>query len=108
MRQVPVVFTSKVASDILAIFEFEKKINGVLKAREIVKALTAEGKSLGVALRHRIGEELDGWEGPPAREIHKDVCLHGDYEIHYEIVPAYEPIPTGIAILRVWDTRQDR
>ncbi|WP_010098612.1 type II toxin-antitoxin system RelE/ParE family toxin [Burkholderia ubonensis] len=105
---IPVVFTSKAASDMLTIFEFEKKLNGATKAREIIKALNAEAKSLGVTLRHRIGEELDGWEGPPAREVHKDVCLHGDYEIHYELIPAYEPIPTSVAILRVWDTRQDR
>jgi plasmid stabilization system protein ParE len=105
---VPVVFTSKAASDLLTIYEFEKMLNGATKARETVKALNGEAKSLGVQLRHRIGEELDGWEGPPAREVHKDVCLHGDYEIHYEIIPAYEPSPASIAILRVWDTRQDR
>jgi len=105
---IPVIFTSKAASDMLTIFEFEKRINGAGKARDIVKALNAEGKSLGVHLRHRIGEELEGWDGPPAREIHKDVCMHGDYEIHYEIIPAYEPIPTSVVILGVWDTRQDR
>jgi plasmid stabilization system protein ParE len=105
---IPVLFASKAASDLLTIFEFEKKINGAIKAREIVKALNAEGKSLGANLRHRIGEELEGWEGPPAREVHKDVCLHGDYEIHYEVIPAYEPTPSSVVILRVWDTRQDR
>ncbi|WP_053570366.1 type II toxin-antitoxin system RelE/ParE family toxin [Caballeronia cordobensis] len=105
---IPVLFTSKSASDLLTIFEFEKKINGAKKGREIVKALNAEARSLGANLRHRIGEELDGWEGPPAREVHKDICLQGDYEIHYEIMPAYEPVPTSIVILRVWDTRQER
>lgn len=105
---VPVVFTSKAGSDLQNIFEFEKMINGAPKAREIAKALTAEAKGLGIQLRHRIGEELDGWEGPPAREVHKDICLGGEYEIHYEIIPPYEPNPTSIAILRVWDTRQDR
>lgn len=105
---IPVVFTSKAASDMQTIFEFEKMLNGAGKAREIVKALNEEAKSLGVRLRHRIGEELDGWEGPPAREVHKDICLHGDYEIRYELIPAYEPTPTSVVILRVWDTRQDR
>lgn len=105
---IPVIFTSKAASDLLAIHEFEKLINGAPKAREIIKALSVEARSLGTTLRHRIGEELEGWEGPPAREVHKDICLGGSYELHYEIIPAYEPTPTSIAILRVWDTRQDR
>ncbi|MDR5784589.1 type II toxin-antitoxin system RelE/ParE family toxin [Caballeronia sp. LZ065] len=105
---ITVLFTSKSASDLLTIYQFEKKINGAKKAREIVKALNAEARSLSANLRHRIGEELDGWEGPPAREVHKDICLQGDYEIHYEIMPAYEPVPTSIVILRVWDTRQER
>jgi hypothetical protein len=62
----------------LAIFAFEQKFNGASKAQEIIKAQNAEGKSHCVTLRHRIGEALDGREGPPAREVHKDVCLHGD------------------------------
>jgi hypothetical protein len=77
------------------------------KARQVVKDLPMQVRKLGVENRHRIGEELDGWEGPPAREVHKDICLGGDYEIHYEIIPAYD-IPTLISVIRASDTRQDR
>lgn len=108
MKTITVTLTSKAASDLLAILQFQTRIHGPAKAQDIVKALTVEARVLGRQLHHRIGEELDGWEGPPAREVHKNICLHGDYEMHYEIVPAYEPDPTGIVVLRIWDTRQDR
>ncbi|MDR5826044.1 hypothetical protein [Caballeronia sp. LZ043] len=44
---IPVLFTSKSASDLLTIFELEKKINSASTAREIVKALNCEARSLG-------------------------------------------------------------
>jgi hypothetical protein len=31
-----------------------------------------------------------------------------DFEMHYEVTPAYAETPTMIALLRVWDTRQER
>ena len=40
--------------------------------------------------------------------MHKWVCLNGEDEIHLEIIEAYAAKPTMIAILRVWDTQQDR
>jgi plasmid stabilization system protein ParE len=105
---VPVRVTSKAMSDLGNIADHVKKYNDAATARKVVKALLNEAGKLGLDHHHRLGEELDGFEGPPAREVHKWVCLNGEYEIHLEIIEAYAAKPTMIAILRVWDTQQDR
>jgi plasmid stabilization system protein ParE len=105
---VPVELTGKAMSDLAQIAEHIKFHNDVFAARTVVKALLAEAKKLGEDHYHRLGEELDGYDGPPPREVHKWVCLGGRYEIHLEIKPAYAEPPDTIFVLRVWDTRQDR
>ncbi|BBQ03767.1 hypothetical protein BSFA1_88950 (plasmid) [Burkholderia sp. SFA1] len=105
---VKVLPTTKAMSDLSVIAAHVKKYNDAATARKIVNALLDEAERLGQDYFHRIGEELDGYDGPPAREVHRWVCLAGRYEIHYEILPAYAEEITAVAILRVWDTRQDR
>jgi hypothetical protein len=105
---IPVKPTSKAMGDFANIAAHVKAYNDAVAARKIVKMLLDEAERLGEDRYHRLGEELDGYEGPPPREVHKWVCLHGRYELHYEVVPAYADVPTLIALLRVWDARQDR
>jgi plasmid stabilization system protein ParE len=105
---VKVLPTSKAMFDLSAIAAHVKKYNDAAIARKVVNALLDEVERLGQDHFHRIGEELDGYDGPPAREVHRWVCLAGRYELHYEVLPAYADEPIAIAILRVWDTRQDR
>jgi len=105
---VPVELTSKAMSDVAQIADHVKLYNDATVARKVIKALLAEAKKLGEDHHHRLGEELDGYDGPPPREVHKWVCLGGRYEIHLEIKPAFADPPTTIFVLRVWDTRQDR
>jgi plasmid stabilization system protein ParE len=105
---VKVLLASKAMSDLGAIAAHVKKHNDAAAARKLVDALLNEAERLGDDHFHRIGEELDGYDGPPAREVHRWVCLAGRYELHYEVLPAYAEEPAAIAILRVWDTRQDR
>jgi plasmid stabilization system protein ParE len=105
---VPVGLTSKAMSDLAQIADHVKLYNDVTAARKVIKALLAEAKTLGEDHHHRLGEELDGYDGPPPREVHKWVCLGGRYEILLEIKPAYAEPPAKIFVLRVWDTRQDR
>jgi plasmid stabilization system protein ParE len=85
---IKVIPTSKAMSDLGVIVEHVKRFNDAATAR--------------------LGEDLDGYYGPPAREVHRWVCLAGRYELHYEVLPPYAEEPTTIAILPVWDTRQDR
>ena len=105
---VHVELTNRAASDIAAIREFLKLLVSAEKAARVIKALLDTAKKLGTPGEHRIGEALDGYDGPPAREVHKNVLLGGAYEHYYEIIPAYAVKPDKIVILRVWDTRQDR
>lgn len=105
---VRVELTNRAASDIAAIRDFLKSLASAEKATRLTKALLDTAKKLGTSGEHRIGEALDGYDGPPAREVHKNVVLGGAYEHYYEIIPAYAVKPDRIAILRVWDTRQDR
>jgi len=105
---VKVLPTSKAMSDMALIVEHVRKFNNGATARRIVNALFDEAERLGQDHFHRLGEELDGYDGPPAREVHRWVCLAGRHELHYEVLPAYAEEPSTIAILRVWDTRQDR
>ncbi len=105
---IPVWPTGKAMVDLANIAQHVKTFNDGGVARKVVKALLNEADKLGEDHHHRLGEELDGYEGPPPREVHKWVCLHGRYELHYEVTPAYADIPTMIALLRVWDTRQER
>jgi plasmid stabilization system protein ParE len=103
-----VVLTGKAVADFEGIARHVTKYGNAVTARRIVKALLAEARRLGQDHFHRLGEEVDGHDGPPAREVHRWVCLAGRYELHYEVLPAYSDNPTSIAILRAWDTRQDR
>jgi plasmid stabilization system protein ParE len=105
---VQVLPTSKAISDLSVTAAHVKKYIDAATARKVVNALLDEAERLGQDHFHRIGEELDGYDGPPAREVHRWVCLAGRYELHYEVLPAYAEEPAAIAILRVWDTRQDR
>lgn len=105
---VKVLPSSKALLDLALIAEHVKKFKDGTAARHIVNALLDEAERLGQDHFHRLGEELDGYDGPPAREVHRWVCLAGRYELHYEVIPAYSEEPTAIAVLRVWDTRQDR
>jgi plasmid stabilization system protein ParE len=105
---IKVLPTSKAMSDLSVIAAHVKKHNDAAAARRIVNALLDEAERLGQEHFHRLGEELDGYDGPPAREVHRWVCLAGRFELHYEVLPAYAEEPAAIAILRVWDTRQDR
>jgi hypothetical protein len=89
---VPVELTGNAMSDLAQIADHVKLYSDVTVARKVVKALLAEAKKLGEDHRHRLGEELDGYDGPPPREVHKWVCLGGRYEIHLEINP-HTPIP---------------
>jgi plasmid stabilization system protein ParE len=103
-----VVFTSKATSDLEGIARHVEKYNDTATARRTIHALVAEARRLGQDHYHRLGEELDGYDGPPAREVHRWVCLARRYELHYEVLPPYAEDPTTIAILRAWDARQDR
>jgi plasmid stabilization system protein ParE len=105
---VKVVLTSKAMSDLEIIANHVRKFNDAIAARKVVGALLDEAERLGQDHFHRLGEELDGYDGPPAREVHRWVCLAGRYELHYEVVPPYAEEPAAVAVLRVWDTRQDR
>ncbi|HDR8994457.1 TPA: type II toxin-antitoxin system RelE/ParE family toxin [Burkholderia vietnamiensis] len=104
---IKVLPTSKAMSDLEVIRQHVKTYNDAATARKTVNALLDEAERLGQDHFHRLGEELDGYDDPP-REVHRWVCLDGRYELHYEVLPAYADEPTTIAILRVWDTRQDR
>lgn len=105
---VPVKPTGKAMGDLAAIAAHVRTYNDAVAARKAVKSLLNEAERLGEDHHHRLGEELDGYDGPPPREVHKCVYLQGRYELHYEVIPAYADTPTLIALLRVWDTRQDR
>jgi plasmid stabilization system protein ParE len=98
---IKVIPTSKAMSDLQVIAQHIKTFNDAATARKTVNALLDEAERLGQDHFHRLGEELDGYDDPP-REVHRWVCLH------YEVLPAYADEPSAIAILRVWDTRQDR
>ena len=103
-----VVLTGNATSDLEGISRHDTKYNDAVTARRTIHALLAEARRIGQDRFHRLGEELDGYDGPPAREVHRWVCLAGRYELHYEVLPPYSEDPTTIAILRAWDTRQDR
>lgn len=105
---IQVVFTGKATADLDGIARHIAKYNDTVVARRLVSALVAQARRLGQDHFHRLGEELDGYDGPPAREVHRLVCLAGRYELHYEVLPPYSEDPTVIAILRAWDARQDR
>ncbi|MDB5837772.1 MAG: hypothetical protein JWR14_7602 [Caballeronia sp.] len=105
---VRVELTNRAASDIAAIRDFLKLLTSAERTTLVIRALLGTAKKLGTPGEHRIGEALDGYDGPPAREVHKNVVLVGTYEHYYEIIPAYAAKPDRIVILRVWDTRQDR
>jgi plasmid stabilization system protein ParE len=105
---VRVELTNRAASDIAAIRDFLKLLTSAERTTLVIRALLGTAKKLGTPGEHRIGEALDGYDGPPAREVHKNVVLGGAYEHYYEIIPAYAAKPDRIVILRVWDTRQDR
>jgi plasmid stabilization system protein ParE len=105
---IEVILTSKAMSDLGIIASHVKRFNDAATARKIVAALLDEAEGLGQDHFHRLGEELDGYDGPPAREVHRWVCLAGRYELHYEVLPSYAEEPSTIAVLRIWDTRQDR
>ena len=105
---VKVITTTKAMSDLAVIAQHIKTYNDAPIARKTVNALLDEAERLGQDHFHRLGGELDGYDGPPAREVHRWVCLAGRYDLHYEVLPAYADEPTTIAILRLWDTRQDR
>lgn len=102
---IKVVPAGEAMSDLAVIAKHIKKFNDAATARKVVNALLDEAERLGQDHFHRLGEELDGYDGPPAREVHRWVCLA---ELHYEVLPPYAEEPTTIAVLRVWDTRQDR
>lgn len=108
---VKIVPTSKAMSDLAQIREHVKAYNDAATARKTVNALLDEAERLGQDHYHRLGEELDGYDETPAREVRRWVttgALAGRYEWHYEVLPAYADEPTTIALLRVWDTRMDR
>ena len=105
---VKVAPTSKAMSDLRVIADHVRKFNDAATARNVVNALLDEAERLGQDHFHRLSEELDGYDGPPARKVHRWVCLAGRYELHYEVLPSYAEEPATIAVLRVWDTRQDR
>jgi plasmid stabilization system protein ParE len=105
---VRVELTNRAASDIAAIRDFLKLLTSAERTTLVIRALLGTAKKLGTPGEHRIGEALDGYDGPPAREVHKNVVLGGAYEHYYEIIPAYAAKADRIVILRVWDTRQDR
>lgn len=105
---VRVELTNRAASDIAAIRDFLKLLTSAERTTLVIRALLGTAKKLSTPGEHRIGEALDGYDGPPAREVHKNVVLGGAYEHYYEIIPAYAAKPDRIVILRVWDTRQDR
>ncbi|PRE81307.1 type II toxin-antitoxin system RelE/ParE family toxin [Burkholderia gladioli] len=107
---ITVVPTSKAMSDLQVIRQHVKTYNDAATARKTVNLLLDEAERLGQDLYHRLGEELDGYDDPP-REVRRWVttgALAGRYEWHYEVLPAFADEPTTIALLRVWDTRQDR
>jgi plasmid stabilization system protein ParE len=62
---VKVLPTSKAMSDLSAIAAHVKKYNDAAIARTVVNALLDEAERLGQDHFHRIGEELDGYDGPP-------------------------------------------
>jgi plasmid stabilization system protein ParE len=105
---VSVIPTSKAMSDLAVIAQHINTSNDAAIARKTVNALLYEADRLGQDHFHRLGKELDGYDGPPAREVHRWIGLAGRYELHYEVLPPYVEEPTAIAILRIWDTRQDR
>ena len=100
-----VIPTSKAMSDLGVIASHVKNFNDASTARKVVNALLDEAERLGQNHFHRLGEELDGYDGPPAREVHRRVCLAGRYELHYEVLPPYAEEPTTIAVLTEPKTR---
>jgi plasmid stabilization system protein ParE len=103
-----VQFAPSAVKDIAAIRAFVKAYNGPEKARQVIREILIEAMKLGNDNYHRLGEEIDGFDGPPAREVHKNIVLDGRFEHHYEVFPPFSEVPAQIVILRVWDTRQDR
>jgi ParE toxin of type II toxin-antitoxin system, parDE len=100
--------TGQAMLDLAVIAEHVRKFNDAATARKVVNALLDEAERLGQDHFHRLGEELDGYDGAPAREVHRWVCLAGGYELHYEVLPPYAEEPTTIAVLRVWTLGKDR
>lgn len=81
---VKVVATSKAMSDLEVIAGHVRKFNDAATAGKVVNALLDESERLGQDHFHRLGEELDGYDGPQEREDRHWVCLAGRYDLHYE------------------------
>ncbi|SPW34537.1 Plasmid stabilisation system protein [Edwardsiella tarda] len=87
-------WTSKALSDLARLYEFLACSNKISAAR-VVQSLAQYPMTL---LTHpRIGEQLFQFEPREVRRI-----LVGEYEIRYEI------LDSGIYILRLWHTRENR
>ncbi|WP_297350979.1 type II toxin-antitoxin system RelE/ParE family toxin [Paraburkholderia sp.] len=103
---VKVVPTRKAMSDLGVVADHIKKCNDSPTARKIISALLDEAerkKTTSIGWAKSLKDMT-----PSAREVHRWVCLARRYELHYEVLPPHAEELTTIAVLRVWDTRQDR
>jgi plasmid stabilization system protein ParE len=91
---VNVTWTSKAVSDLARLNDFLTPVNRSAAAR-VLQSLTAAAGRLGE--RPRIGQKLGRYEPREVRRV-----IVGRYEIRYEVRAE------GVAILRVWHTREDR
>ncbi|TDG05541.1 type II toxin-antitoxin system RelE/ParE family toxin [Paraburkholderia guartelaensis] len=103
-----VILANKAMADLGAIWKGVNKYHDDASAYRTVNALLDEAERLGQESAQRPGDQLDGYDGPPAREVYRWVCLAGRYELHYEVLPAYAIQPATIAILRASHARKER
>lgn len=87
-------WTSKALSDLVRLYEFLAVKNKQAAAQTVQSLSAAPDRLLD---QSRIGEKLDEFDPREVRRI-----LVGRYEMRYEIQD------TGIIILRIWHTREDR
>lgn len=82
-------------------------------AKRLSKETNDEIVSLGEIRplkRHWLGERMPEYNEDPnsPREVRKFITASGLIEVRYEIFPPFDKEPTSIAVLRIFDTRQDR
>ncbi len=87
-------WTSKALSDLVRLYDFLAPVNK-RAAATVVQALTTA--PLRLKEHPYIGEKLEAFEPREVRRI-----LVGHYEMRYEIHQS------GIYMLRIWHTREDR
>ena len=87
-------WTDAARDDVVRLEQFLRQMNEQAAARAVQMIVSAPEKLLQMP---RLGTAVEGYEPHEVRRL-----IVGTYELRYELVAE------GIAVLRVWHTREDR